>query len=150
MESVLRAVIVYFFLLVLMRLTGKRALAQTTTFDLVLLLIISEAAQQALIDDDNSMMNAAVLITTLIGLNILLSRVKQHWKGVEKLIEGVPLIVVRDGRPLTERMDKARVDTSDILEAARETQGLERLDQIGYAVLERSGQISIIPKGGSA
>lgn len=149
MESVLRAVVVYVFLLVLIRLTGKRALAQTTTFDLALLLIISEAAQQALIDDDNSMINAGVLITTLIGLNILLSLVKQRWKGIEKIIEDVPLIVVQDGMPLKERMDKVRVDESDILEAAREMQGLERLEQIKYAVLERSGQISIVPRGGA-
>lgn len=46
-------------------------------------------------------------------------------------------------------MDKARIDEEDVLTAARELQGLERLDQIKYAVLERSGGISVIPKNGS-
>ena len=45
-------------------------------------------------------------------------------------------------------MDKARISESDVLEAARIKQGLERMDQIKYAVLERSGEISVIPKQG--
>ena len=57
----------------------------------------------------------------------------------------MPLIVVADGRPLMDRMGKARIDETDILQSARELQGLERMDQIKYAVLERSGAISIIP-----
>lgn len=45
-------------------------------------------------------------------------------------------------------MNKARADEEDILTAARELQGLERMDQMKYAVLERSGGISIVPKRG--
>jgi uncharacterized membrane protein YcaP (DUF421 family) len=56
------------------------------------------------------------------------------------------LVIVEDGKPLKDRMERARVDESDVLVAARERQGLERLDQIRYAVLERTGEISIIPK----
>lgn len=149
MDTVIRGVAVYLFLLVVIRLMGKRALSQSTTFDLALLLIISEAVQQALIDTDNSMTNAALLILTLVGLDVLLSLVKQRWTPVEKLIEDVPLVVLHDGKPLRERMDKVRIGEGDILEAARELQGLERLDQIEYAVLERSGSITIIPKRGA-
>jgi uncharacterized membrane protein YcaP (DUF421 family) len=58
----------------------------------------------------------------------------------------VPLVIVENGKLLKDRMEKARVDEADILEKARELQGLERLDQIKYAVVERSGGISIIPK----
>ncbi len=58
----------------------------------------------------------------------------------------MPLLLVEDGRPLKKRMDKARVDEEDILASARQSQGLERMDQIKYAVLERSGGISIVPK----
>ncbi len=65
---------------------------------------------------------------------------------LEKLIDDVPLVLVEDGRPIKERLEKARVDEGDILSSARELQGLERMDQIKYAVLERSGGISVIPK----
>jgi uncharacterized membrane protein YcaP (DUF421 family) len=146
MDSVIRAAIVYAFLLLVLRLCGKRTLAQVTPFDFVLLLIISEATQQALIDDDNSMMNAAIVITTLVGLNIIMSLLKQRWKFVERLLEDIPMTIVADGKPLEERMNRERVDLDDVLDAARESHGIERLDQIKHAVLERSGQISIIPK----
>lgn len=62
------------------------------------------------------------------------------------LIEDAPLAPVANGRPLRERMAKARVGDRDILASARQLQGLERMDQIKYAVLERSGGISIVPK----
>jgi uncharacterized membrane protein YcaP (DUF421 family) len=146
MDAVIRAVVVYVFLLVVLRLSGKRTLAQVTTFDFVLLLIISEATQQALVDSDNSMINAGILVTTLVGMNILMSLLKQRWKFIERLLEGVPLVVVADGKPLEERMDKERVDEDDVLDAARESQGLERIEQIKHAVVERSGQISVIPR----
>jgi len=69
---------------------------------------------------------------------------------LEKWVEGVPTVLVENGRPLKDRMDKARVDASDIMQAARELQGVERMDQIKFAVLERSGIITIIPKPDTA
>jgi uncharacterized membrane protein YcaP (DUF421 family) len=146
MESVIRPALVYLFLLLLLRLTGKRTLAQITTFDFVLLLIISEATQQALIGEDNSMINGAVVVATLIGLNILMSLLKQRSKWFDRLLDDIPLVIVVDGKPLKDRMDKSRVDEDDVLDAARESHGLERMDQIRHAILERDGKISIIPR----
>ena len=146
MEAVIRATLAYVFLLILLRLAGKRTLAQVTTFDFVLLLIISEATQQALVDGDNSMINAAVLVTTLVGLNILMSVLKQRYKSFARLLEDVPLLIVENGKPKDERMDKERVDMEDVLDAARESHGIESADQIKHAVLERNGRISIVPK----
>ena len=146
MESVIRAAIVYVVLLVLFRIAGKRSLAEITSFDLVLLLIISEATQQAMIDNDNSMTNALLLVSTLIGLNVLLSVLATRWKSFNKLVEDVPLVILQNGEPIRERMRKERVEDDDIMEAARASQGLERLDQIKYAILERTGHITIVPK----
>jgi uncharacterized membrane protein YcaP (DUF421 family) len=61
-------------------------------------------------------------------------------------MDSVPLIIVVNGKPIEERMEKARIDKADVLSMARESNGLERLDQIKYAVLERSGKITIIPQ----
>jgi uncharacterized membrane protein YcaP (DUF421 family) len=145
MDSVLRATVVYAVLLILFRLAGKRTLAEITTFDFVLLLIISEATQQAMVGSDNSMTNSLLLVGTLVGLNILLSELKQRFAAVERVLDGMPLLIVEHGKPLRDRMAKERVDVDDVLDAARESHGLERLDQIKYAVLERNGKISIIP-----
>lgn len=146
MDAVFRAAAIYFFLLVIFRIAGARTLAQMTTFDFVLLLIVAEATQQALIGDDFSLTQAMLVIVTLIGIDIGLSLLKEKLPLLDKWIEGTPLIIVQDGKPLQERMKGARVDESDVLAAARELQGLERMDQIKFAVLERTGEISIIPK----
>jgi uncharacterized membrane protein YcaP (DUF421 family) len=146
MDSVLRGLIVYAALLLIFRLSGKRTLAQTTVFDLVLLLIISETIQQAIIDSDNSMTNGLLVVLTLVGASVGLSLLKQHSHVVERIVDGMPLIILENGEAHKERMDKERVDEEDILEAARKLQGLERLEQIKYAVLERNGEITIVPK----
>ncbi len=146
MDAVLRGLAVYIFLLIVFRIAGKRSVAEVTTFDFILILIIAEATQQALLGQDYSITNAFLLIITLLGADILMSLIKQRSPQAEKWLDGVPLVIVENGHPLHDRMDKARVDESDILTAARERLGLERMDQIKYAVLERSGGISIIPK----
>ena len=146
MDSVVRAAAVYLVLLLLFRIIGKRTLAETGAFDFVLLLIIAEATQQAMIDDDNSMTNAFLIIVTLLALNVGFSLLKQRSPLVDRLVDDVPVLIVVDGNPIKDRMDRARVDERDILQAARESQGLARLDEIQYAVLERNGTISVVPK----
>lgn len=144
MEPFLRAIAVYGFLLVMFRVFGKRSLAQITTFDFVMLLIIAETTQQALLGDDFSVTTAFILVATLLVLDTACLILKQRWSWFDRISEGTPLVILEHGRPLTDRMEKSRVDVSDILAAARERQGLERLDQIKYAVLEKNGSITII------
>lgn len=146
MDSIVRAAVVYLFLLVLSRISGKRTMAQLTTFDLVLLLILSEAIQQALIADDNSVTNAFIVVTTLVGLDILMSWLKTRSDSVDALLDGLPMIILEEGRLLRDRMLKDRVDEADILAAARKYHGIERLDQIKFAVLEANGDITVVPR----
>lgn len=134
--------------LLVYRIAGNRTLAQLTAFDFVLLLIVGESTQQALLGNDFSLTNAYQVILTLIGFDIALSLWKQRSPMLDRLIGGVPLVIVEEGRPLKERMDQARVDEADVLAAARLSKGLEQMDQIKYAVLERSGGISIISRSG--
>jgi uncharacterized membrane protein YcaP (DUF421 family) len=145
MQSVLRAVAIYAFLLLIFRITGKRSLAQITVFDFVLMLIIGEATQQALLGEDFSVINAYIVIGTLMFLELGLSLVKGWFPGLDPILDGTPLVIVENGKLLKHRITRERVDLSDVLTAARERHGLERLDQIKYAVLERSGGISIVP-----
>lgn len=144
MEAVTRALVIYLILMLLFRVTGKRSLAEVTTFDFVLLLIIGEATQNALITDDYSITNAFIVIVTLILADLGLSLLTTRSVKLEKLLSDVPTIVVEDGRPLDDRMRKLRVSVDDVLEQGRVTQGIQRLDEIKYAVVERSGAISVI------
>ena len=145
MDSVLRAAAIYLLLLVLFKIAGRRSLAELTTFDLVLLMVIGEATQQALLGEDFSLTNAILVIVTLIAIDIGFSLVKQRSRWFARLLDGGPTIVVEHGRVLVERLKQARLDESDILEAARSAQGIVKIEQIKFAILERNGKISVIP-----
>lgn len=146
MESVLRGAAIYFVLLVIMRLSGRRTMGQMTPFDFVLLLIIAETTQQALLGDDFSITNAAVLIITLVTIDIALSYVKEYSETASKLLDGMPTVLIRDGKIDRRALDRARIEEEDILHAARQKQGLERMSEIKHAVLETDSGISIIPR----
>jgi len=145
MDAVLRALAVYLFLMIVFRIAGRRTLMEMTSFDFILLLILSEATQNAMIGNDYSVTNGFLVVLTLIGTDILFSHIKQRYPLFEKWLDGIPMIIVEHGRPLKDLMKKARVDEDDVMASARESHGLERMDQIKYAVLESSGGISIIP-----
>lgn len=145
MNPVLRGVIIYLFLLLVFRIMGKRSLSETTTFDFLVLLIISEVTQQAMVDNDNSLTAAFILIATLLGLDLLFTLLKKPFKMFDKIMEGAPLIIVDHGKPLKDRMNKSNVDEADVMQAARGNLGLEKIEDVKYAVLEKDGSISIIP-----
>ena len=145
MDAVLRAGAIYLALMVLFKISGRRSLGELTSFDFVLLMVIGEATQQALLGDDFSVTNAILVIITLMVIDIGFSLVKRRFKRVAKLIDGGPTIVVENGVFLLHRMHEARIQEDDIMEAARIGQGVERVDQIKYAILERNCKISIIP-----
>lgn len=146
MNPVFRGLLIYLVLLLIFRIAGKKSLSQTSTFELVLLLIISEVTQQALLGDDFSLTTSIILILTLIAADYLLGLLRIKSKLFDKITEGVPLLLVDKGEVLEDRLKKSRVQREDILESARKNQGLENMDQIKYAVLEKDGTISIIPK----
>lgn len=146
MESVIRGVTIYIFLWLIFRISGKRTLAETSPFELVLLLIISEVTNQAMVDSDHSITNAILLIITLTGMSVLLSILKHYSPRANRLLEGMPLPLVKNGKPLKENMDKARVDEQEILMSARYTQGIEQMEDIKEATVENDGKISVVPR----
>jgi uncharacterized membrane protein YcaP (DUF421 family) len=145
MESILRGAAVYVFVWLIFRVAGKRSLAQITTFDTVLLLIISETTQGALLDNDNSLTNCCLLILVMLGMDVLFSYIKQWFPKLEKVIDGTPCLLIDRGQLQQRCMDMERVDQNDILHAARECQGIANLSEIEYAILEKSGGITIVP-----
>jgi uncharacterized membrane protein YcaP (DUF421 family) len=146
MDSVVRGITIYFILLAALRLSGRRTVAQMTTFDFVLLLIIAETTQQALLGDDFSIVNATLLILTLFGVDIVLSYLKQWSPKIALFLDGTATVLIADGKVDQRALRRARVNIEDILVAAREQQGLARLDQIKFAGSRADGGISIIPR----
>jgi len=140
-----RAAGVYAFLLVVFRITGRRTLAQVTNFDLILVLIIGDATQQALIGDDFTITTGLIAVSTLVVLDVALSWAKQRWHAIDVLVDGLPLPLLLAGTARPEQMASEGVTNDDVLMAARQSHGLERLDEIEHAILESNGAISIVP-----
>jgi uncharacterized membrane protein YcaP (DUF421 family) len=146
METIVKTAALYLVLLLLFRLVaGRRTLGEMTMFDLLLLLIVGDIVQEFLIGDDASLTGVVLVVGTFILIDVGLSLAKVRFKSIETLLDGVPTILCERGELDHTAMKKARVREDDILEAARELQGIGRLDQIGRATLETTGKISIIP-----
>jgi uncharacterized membrane protein YcaP (DUF421 family) len=109
-------------------------------------LIISEAIQQAMVGEDHSLTNAAIIVLTLFGIDELLSLWKQRSERANAWMEGMPLVLINDGRVLKDVMESVQLGEEDILSSAREAPGLSKLDEIQYALLEVNGSISIIAR----
>lgn len=146
MDSVLRAFVVYLVVLLLFRIAGRRTLAQATPFDLVLILMISQSTQQALLGADYSVVNGLLVVASLLFAEITMNRLKRRSRRLGRLLDGVPAILVENGRTIPQNMIWAQVQEEDIMEAARRLRGLERMDQIHYAIFEVTGQITVIPR----
>jgi uncharacterized membrane protein YcaP (DUF421 family) len=137
---------IYIVLILLFRLAGRRSLAQASLSDLLLLLILGEAIQQALAGRENySIVVSAILIVLLLGL-IRLSDYLGNRVRRDEARDHAPIVLVEDGEPLPEHMFTARVTEEQILSEARRTQGLERMEQIKYAVLDKTGDIAVVPR----
>src|SRR3954447_26106257 len=150
MDTILKAVFVYAFLWAVVRVAGRRTMKEMTPFDFVLFLLIGSAMQRALTGQDYSLTNAVLIVATLTVIDVVLSLARRDWQPVERIVKGVSTIVVEDGQPLKWRLRRARLKESDVLDAARTRHGLERLDEIKFAILEASGEIAIIPYEKSA
>lgn len=146
MDAVIRGLAIYFTLLIIIRLSGRRTLAQMTPFDLVIVLVISETTQQAMLGDDFSITNGVLLILTLFTTDIVLSYVKRWSRPIARVVDGVPTILVTDGVYDEQALRGSRLQKDDIMEAARTQEGIETVREIKFAILEISGNISIIKK----
>jgi uncharacterized membrane protein YcaP (DUF421 family) len=147
METVLRVAITYVFILVALRLLGKREFGQLTPLELVSLMLIPELVSQSLVREDFSMTNGLVGISTLLVLVFLTSLATTHSTKAATVIESEPTVLVHGGRFLEHNLRQQRVAPDEVMSQLREA-GLERLDQVRWAILETDGRISIVPTDG--
>ena len=145
MDLVLRAVFVFGFILLLTRVIGKRELGSLQPFDLVLLIILGDALQQGLTQDDYSLTGAVLVVGTIAVLQVGVSWLTFRFPRVRPIIDGEPVIIVEDGKPIQRNLDRERLTVEEVAEAARREQ-IAHLSQVQWAILETSGTISFIPK----
>jgi uncharacterized membrane protein YcaP (DUF421 family) len=144
-EFVVRAMLVYVFMIVILRITGKRQVGQLAPFDLVLLLVLSNAVQNSMNGGDNSVVGGMISALTLVGMNWIVGYATFRSKWIERLIEGRPQVIIRDGHINRDVMRSALL-THHELEAALRRSGCAEVCDVAFAVLETNGQISVRPK----
>src|SRR5262245_44838763 len=145
MDLVLRAVVVFGFVLVLTRVIGKRELGSLQPFDLILLIILGDALQQGLTQDDYSLTGALLVVGTLAILQVFTSWIAYRFPFTRRALEGEPLIIVDDGKPIERNLKRERLTVEEVAESARLYE-IGSLDEVRWAVLERNGELSFIKK----
>ena len=142
---VLRACIVYFILLLLIRASGKRTMGQFTPFDMLLVVLLGNAVQNALLGQDASVGGGLLLATTLLLLNWLVGLVSARSARMEALVEGVPVLLARDGKVYQDVLRRELISRADFDKAMRES-GVEDIDDIRMVVLETNGHITLVTR----
>ncbi|MDB6162656.1 MAG: hypothetical protein JWL98_88 [Xanthomonadaceae bacterium] len=146
-ELAIRATIIYFLVMLLLRASGKRAVGQFTPFDMVLLILVGNAVQNGMNGGDNSLPGALLLCIVLIMLNYGVAFVSSRNRRVQQLVEGVPVLLARNGKVFEDVLKREHVSREDFDEALRQADGGEQ-DMICYALLETNGKISFVMNDG--
>jgi uncharacterized membrane protein YcaP (DUF421 family) len=144
-ERIIRALIVYIFLLVMFRVLGKRQVGQMTPFDLIVLLILSNMLQNAMIGPDNSVLEGIVGALTILAVNWAISRIAFDSPRLEGAIEGVPTVLIHNGKIVERNLRRETIGTEDLMSTLR-TQCCFNVTELETALLEPSGKISLLKK----
>ena len=147
MDLVLRAIFLYFFVFMITRVLGRRELSSLAPFDLILLIVAGDAIQQGLTQDDYSVTGAVLVVSTFALLQLITSYGSFKFRRLRPLLEGEPIVIVQDGKTLDRNLERERLTADEVSEEARQQQ-IASLEDVQWAVLEPSGQISFIPKQG--
>ncbi len=140
----IRTVILYFILMVGLRLMGKRQIGELEPSELVLTLIISDLAAVPMQDFGIPLVNGVFPIMTLLCLSMLLSFFSMKSIRFRGLICGHPTVIIREGKILQQNMARNRFTVDELYEQLR-SQGYSDLKSVKYAILETSGQVSVLP-----
>jgi len=145
MDLVLRTVFVFFLILIVTRAVGRRELSSMEPFDLILLVVIGDLVQQGVTQSDYSVTGLVLAAGTIALLQVAVSYLNYRFRRVREVLSGEPIVLVEDGRLIEPNLARERLTREEVEEQARLSQ-LESLEQVRWAVLETSGQISFIPK----
>jgi uncharacterized membrane protein YcaP (DUF421 family) len=147
MEMVLRATAIYFFLWMVSRAVGRRTLSELSAFELMLLVIVGDLIQQGVTQNDMSVTGAMLAVGTIGCWTVIFSYVTYRFRRSEPVIEGIPVVVIRDGQLLPEALRYERVPVDEVMIAARQ-QGIADLADVRVGIIEADGRFSFIKNDG--
>jgi uncharacterized membrane protein YcaP (DUF421 family) len=145
MDLVIRATVGFLFVFLLTRTVGRRELSSLEPFDLIMLVMIGDLVQQGITQNDFSVTGMLLVGSTVALLTVAVSYTNFRFPKLRPVLEGEPVIVVQDGKPIERNLRRNRI-TMEELRALARVQQIPSLDEVQWAVLETSGQISFIPR----
>lgn len=143
MEIVVRASVVFFLVFLLTRGLRRRALAEMAPFEMVLLVVLGDIIQQGVTQEDYSLTGAVLAASTFGFWITVVTWVTWRSDAMRRIVEGVPIVLVQDGRLVDAALRLEKMPVTEVLEAARQ-HGVDDLAKVRLAVLEPSGRISIV------
>jgi uncharacterized membrane protein YcaP (DUF421 family) len=147
MRTIICCIFGYLFLLLIVRVLSRRPGAQLTPFEFVLVFLIGGVIILSVTVDDRSLTNCFCGVLTVGLMHRFVAYLRQRFPRIGILLDGTPLVLLKNGQWQTEIMGTMRIQDTDVLATAR-TKGLRSISQVKYAILERNGAISIVEKDG--
>lgn len=145
MDVVLRAAFAFAFVLFLARIVGRKELSSLEPVDLILLIVVGDLIQQGVTQSDYSVTGLVLAVATIALLQMGTSWAAFRFPRVRRVVDGEPIVIVQDGKLLEGNVRRERITPDDVAEEMRGQQ-IAHLDDVEWAVLERSGKINFIPK----
>lgn len=145
MDIVGRAVVAFCFIFLLTRIVGRRELSSLEPFDLILLVMMGDLVQQGVTQSDFSITGLLLAASTIALMTVLVSYLSFRFRRLRPILDGEPIVVVQDGKPIEKNMRRERLTLDDLAEGARK-EGIAKLDDVAWAVMETSGTISFIKR----
>lgn len=143
MEIVIRATVIFFFLWLITRGLGRKELSQLSAFDLILFVIMGDMVQQGVTQEDMSLTGSMLAVATMAMWLLVFSVLNYKFPKLRGTLEGVPLVIVRDGQILKKVIARERLTEDEVREEARE-QGIGDLRSVKIALFESDGRFSFI------
>ena len=145
MDLVVRAAVAFLFVYLLTRVIGRRELSSMEPFDLIMLVMIGDLVQQGVTQNDFSVTGALLVGATIGLLTVGVSYASFRFPRLRPALDGEPVIVVEDGKPIQRNLRRNRITLEELAAAARQQQ-IAAIEDVRWGVLETNGRISFIVK----
>ena len=142
LSIIVKTLVLYFFIVDVYRVMGKKEVGKLSIIDLIVSILIAELAAISIEEADRSILTSIIPIVVLVVIQISISFISLKSVSLRKLIDGNPIVIIKDGKLNFKDMTKLRYTIDDLIAQLRE-QGIKSIEEVNYAVLENNGKLSV-------